>query len=101
MKTLLIILAIIWPVINIFAVMNYMGGNFQGPIRFWRDYFSIRNVFGIIYSIIVFIVCLPSIVIWYLGYWLLVVLLGINYMGIRKEFKVGQESPDEEYDEDL
>lgn len=58
----------------------------NSPVRMWISILRTRNAFGIICSVIVIIVTLPAIIAFYLVVLLLMIIYGIQYLGIKKNY---------------
>jgi hypothetical protein len=57
------------------------------PIRFWADFFRVRNVFGWIYGIVLFILSIPAVVIFYVFYWAMVLITWMDIFGTKKSYR--------------
>lgn len=59
----------------------------KAPIRFWIDFFSIRNVLGWIYGIVLFILAIPAAVLYYVFFWILVLVTWTDIFGTKKSYR--------------
>ena len=58
------------------------------PIRFWVDFFRVRNVFGWIYGVVLFILSIPAAVIFYVFYWAMVLITWMDILGTKKSYRL-------------
>ena len=86
-KVLLILLI----ALNILFLARYV--LYENPLLFWRNFFIVRNVFGYIYGIVLFALCIPSVIVYYIGYWVIVVIMWIDVFGTKKSLRAMRFSP--------
>lgn len=80
-KILLVLLAIY----NIGFLVTYI--LLKAPIRFWIDFFSVRNVLGWIYGIVLFILSIPAAILFYVFFWILVLVTWMDIFGTKKSYR--------------
>lgn len=85
---ILIIGIILLGLLNLFMVFQYWFNTDNSPVEYWKRFMKIRNVFGKTYGIVLLLLCLPSIIIFYVLLWLLMGVLIVNFFGIKEEYKV-------------
>ena len=66
---------------------------YENPLLFWRNFFIVRNVFGYIYGILLLILAIPSIIIYYIGYWVIVAFTWIDVLGTKESLRSMRFSP--------
>lgn len=57
------------------------------PIRFWADFFNIRNFLGRIYGIVLFALSIPATIIFYVAFWILVIITWMDIFGTKKSYR--------------
>lgn len=83
-----------WIKIVLTLLIVYNGGflatyiTSKAPIRFWIDFFSIRNVLGWIYGIVLFILAIPATVLFYVFYWIIVLITWLDIFGTKKSLRL-------------
>lgn len=94
-KILLVLLAIY----NIGFLVTYI--ILKSPIRFWIDFFSIRNVLGWIYGIVLFLLSIPATILFYVFFWILVIVTWMDIFGTKKSYRATKftQRIDEGYEE--
>ena len=94
-KVLLILLIIY----NAGFLAAYVG--IKPPISFWRDFFSIRNVLGWFYGLVLAILSTPAVIVYYVFFWILVLITWLDIFGTKKSLRMAKFSPgtNEEDDE--
>lgn len=60
------------------------------PIRFWADFFNIRNFLGRIYGIILFALSIPATIIFYVAFWILVIIAWLDIFGTKKSYRMAK-----------
>ena len=86
-KVLLILLIIY----NAGFLAAYVG--IKPPISFWRDFFSVRNVLGWIYGLILAVLSTPAVIVYYVFFWILVLITWLDIFGTKKPLRMAKFSP--------
>lgn len=86
-KVLLILLIIY----NVGFLVAYAG--IKSPISFWRDFFSVRNILGWIYGLVLVVLSTPAVIIYYVFFWILVLITWVDIFGTKKSFRMAKFSP--------
>ena len=88
MKILIIIGIVFLALLNLGMLYQYYINADYSAVAWWKHFFSIRNIFGKFYGILLLLLCLPSFVIFYAIMWVVVGVLVVGFFGIKKEYKV-------------
>lgn len=90
---------VIWFKVLLVLLIIYNGGFLatyivsKAPIRFWIDFFIKRNILGWIYGIVLFILAIPSTVLFYVFFWILVLITWLDIFGTKKSLRMAKFSP--------
>lgn len=86
-KTVLTLLIIY----NVGFLVAYAGT--KPPVSFWRDFFSVRNILGWIYGLVLAILSTPAVIVYYVFYWIMVLVTWLDIFGTKKSFRMAKFSP--------
>jgi hypothetical protein len=87
---------VIWFKVLLVLLIVYNGGflatyiTSKAPIRFWIDFFSVRNVLGWIYGIVLFLLSIPATILFYVFFWILVLVTWMDIFGTKKSYRMAK-----------
>ena len=76
---------------NVGFLVAYVG--IKSPISFWHDFFSVRNVLGLIYGLVLAISSTPAVIVYYVFFWILVLITWLDIFGTKKPLRMAKFSP--------